>query len=305
MTDLRNIVSAFWDGEILWDCPMARFSTLRVGGPAAALVEPASMADLERLVRGLQERGLPWYVVGGGSNILVREAGFAGVVIHLGRKFAAISEPLADGERMEVSVAAGCSLTRLAGWCAEQGVSGLEFASGIPGTVGGAVVMNAGAWGGEMAQVVAAVTVVDPRGEVAELEREEIPFSYRSWGLSDLVVAEVTFSLGRGERKDIEAVSRELAGRRRELQPLSLPSAGSFFKNPPGDAAGRLIERAGLKGFQVGGAMVSPLHANFLVNVGEATADDFIALMEVVRKKVLAMSGVWLEPEVHIIGPAA
>lgn len=302
MTDLGVTLRSFWDGEILRDCSMARFSTIRAGGPAAAVVQPAGMDELLRLIQGLRGHGLPWQVVGGGSNILVADEGFAGVIVLLGRAFAAIAGPVADRDRRLVTVEAGCPLARLVNWCVARELRGLEFAAGIPGSIGGAVVMNAGAWGGELAERVVAVTVVDERGESAVLTRAEIPFGYRSWGLSGPVVATVTLGLVPGRREELEAACHELARRRRETQPLATPSAGSFFKNPPGQAAGRLIEQAGLKGLRVGGAMVSPKHANFLVNVDRATARDFLALMRVVQEKVMAMHGVWLEPEVRIIG---
>lgn len=302
MTELRAKLTSIWEGDVLWERPMAEYSTIRVGGPAAALVEPASLAELLRLVRGLRQHGLPWLVVGGGSNILVADQGFAGVVVLLGRALATISGPVAAGDGQLVTVEAGCSLAKLVAWGAERGLSGLEFAAGIPGSVGGAVVMNAGAWGGEMAERIVAVTVIDRQGESADLAREAIPFGYRSWGLGDHIVASATLAFTRGERQAIEATCRELARRRRETQPLGLPSAGSFFKNPPGLAAGRLIEQANLKGQRIGGAMVSEKHANFLVNVGGATARDFLDLMRLVQERGAQAYGVQLEPEGRIIG---
>ena len=303
MIDLRKTVQALWHGEILWSCPMARYSTFKAGGPAAALIEPRSIEELASLVRGLREQKIKWMVVGGGSNILVTDEGFAGVVLHLGRAFGAIAEVDSQDGAVRVTVEAGCSLARLVNWCLEREFSGLEFAAGIPGSIGGAVVMNAGAWGREIGSLVEQVTVIDGAGNLVELAGASIPFRYRSWGLAEQVVAAVTLRLEKAARHEIEAQCHELARRRRGTQPLDKPSAGSFFKNPPdGPAAGKLIQDAGLKGYRIGDAMVSPKHANFIVNMGHATAGDILALMDVVLEKVAAMSGIWLEPEVRIIG---
>ena len=301
--DLQKTVQALWHGKVLWGCPMARYSTLRAGGSAAALVEPGSITELADLLRELADKNLQWLVVGGGSNILVSDHGFAGVVLHLGREFAAISSVAGEGDEVLVTVEAGCSLARLVKWCLEQELTGLEFVAGIPGSVGGAVVMNAGAWGQEIGSLVKQVTVIDEGGNLIDLRGDEIPFQYRSWGLGDQVAARVTFRLKKGTRPEIEATCHDLARRRRETQPLDKASAGSFFKNPAtGPAAGKLIADAGLKGRRVGDAMVSPKHANFLINVGEASAQDFLQLMRIVQEEVMALNGVWLEPEVRIIG---
>lgn len=303
MNDLRKTVQALWPGEVFWSCPMARYSTLRAGGPAAALIEPRCVTELVHVVRGLRANRVDWLVIGGGSNILVTDQGFAGVVLHLGREFATISKKSEAEAEVLVTVEAGCSLARLSKWCIEQELTGLEFAAGIPGSVGGAVVMNAGAWGQEISSLVQQVTVIDDSGNLVDLAGRLIPFGYRSWGLENRVAAAITLRLAKGKRQEIEATCHDLARRRRQTQPLDKASAGSFFKNPlTGPAAGKLIEDAGLKGLRVGDAEVSPKHANFLVNVGHATAEDFLGLMRVVREKVFAKSQIWLEPEVRIIG---
>jgi UDP-N-acetylmuramate dehydrogenase len=196
------------------------------------------------------------------------------------------------------------------GWCGDQGFTGLEFAAGIPGTVGGGVIMNAGAWGGEMGDVLASVTVVTPAGEILVLPRTELDFGYRIWhnsfhekmsGESGRVAVGVKLHLAAGDPERIRGLCRYYREKRRMKQPGKEPNAGSFFKNPPGDAAGRLIEASGLKGMKVGGAMVSPVHANFLVNCGGATADDVLELMKKVQATVQSNSGVLLEPEVHFL----
>ena len=303
MSDLRKTVQALWHGEVLWSCPMARYSTLKAGGPAAALIEPRCVTELAHLVRGFQANHVDWLVIGGGSNILVADQGFAGVIIHLGRQFASITKSSDDDVEVLITVDAGCSLARLTKWCIEQELAGLEFAAGIPGSVGGAVVMNAGAWGHEIGPLVRQVKVVDENGNLVDLDGRNVPFRYRSWGLEKKVAAAVTLRLHKGRREAIEAACHELARRRRETQPLDKASAGSFFKNPrTGPAAGKLIEDAGLKGFRIGDAVVSAKHANFLINDGNATAGDFLELMRVVREKVFAKSQIWLETEVRIVG---
>lgn len=285
---------------------MSGFSTFRVGGPADAVIFPNGLDALSRLIKGLYEEGIPWCVIGGGSNILVADTGIRGVVIALGKEFSAIeplSTPHAGKGALSVRVEAGSSLAGLLRWAKGQELTGLEFVAGIPGSVGGAIVMNAGAWGKEIADVLTDITVIEKDGKYAVIKREELPFVYRSWGgRQGALVAAGTFLLHYGKRKEIEAACRQHAQHRKEMQPLDTASAGSFFKNPKGEAAGRLIEEAGLKGLRVGGAMVSPKHANFIVNTGNARAQDIFDLMHVVQEKLLKQYGVKLEPEVRFLG---
>jgi len=271
-----------------------------VGGPARFLACPASLAELQSLLAILAELGVKWLAIGRGSNLLVGDTGYDGVMVMLGRKFAQISRP---GEANLVRAEAGCSLMRLGNWCAEQGLSGLEFATGIPGSVGGAVVMNAGAWGEEIGGVLDSALFVDRTGRLVEKARGELSFSYRHLAKDDLVVAAAQFILKSGEPMAIRAKGRELLKRRKARQPRGVASAGSFFKNPPDGlpAAGKLIEDAGLKGLCAGGAKVSEVHANFLVNTGGASAGDFLTLMDMVQDRVFARFAIRLEPEVRII----
>jgi UDP-N-acetylmuramate dehydrogenase len=206
-----------------------------------------------------------------------------------------------DGD-VKIVVEAGCGLMRLVNWCTGKGLSGLEFAAGIPGSVGGAISMNAGAWGGEMAAVVDAITFVTPDGEVQKKTRSELAFSYRHLEKGHNIVALGELLLKPGSRESIAQKAKDVVARRKKSQPQGVASAGSFFKNPQGDAAGRLIEAAGLKGCSAGGAMVSPIHANFIINTGSATAADVMALMKTVQERVQQRFGVMLEPEVSIIG---
>ena len=294
---------ALWSGEIEWDSPMARWCTLQVGGPARAVATPASRAELQSLLTVLARLGVCWRVIGRGSNLLVADAGYDGVIVMLGRKFAAI-EQLAgekDGEA-RVQVEAGCSLMKLVNWCAAQGLEGLEFAAGIPGSVGGAVVMNAGAWDREMSEVLSSVTFLRGSGELVERKKADLAFSYRHLETEGMVAVAAEFLLQAGDRQAIEKRGAQLLRDRKEKQPQGLANAGSFFKNPAGlPPAGKLIQDAGLKGLTVGGAQVSEVHANFLVNTGSATAQDFLDLMRLVQEKVFERFGVRLEPEVHIL----
>ena len=302
--DWPKAFRAQWDGAIEWNSPMARRCTLRVGGAARAVALPASLGELGSLLRVVRGLKIAWQVIGRGSNLLVADAGFDGLVVVLDRRFGGMEKRLADnpGEAM-VRVEAGCGLMRLVNWCAADGLAGLEFAAGIPGSVGGAVVMNAGAWGGEMADRVRAVCFIGEDGEPHWEERARLSFAYRHLDTGGRVVAAAEFLLPTGEPAVINAACRELLRKRKERQPQRVASAGSFFKNPAGyPAAGRLIEECGLKGYRVGGAQVSPVHANFLVNTGRAMAQDFIILMRVVQDRVAQRFGVWLEPEVQIIG---
>ncbi len=316
--DLRVAMLDYWDGEIVWDCPLANFSTLRVGGPARGVAFPKGVKELAVLVKGLQKEGIPWRIIGRGSNILIPDEGFPGIVIVLGPQFAGIEKVSGDESHVQVKVEAGCSLSRLLRWAIDFELSGLEFAAGIPGSVGGAIVMNAGAFGKEIGQVVESIVLMDAAGNFSALGKDEFEFSYRQLkvtrgaetlkegmvreGGSEAIVVSVIMKLARGNREQIEARCRKLNRLRKEKQPQGIASAGSFFKNPEGRAAGRLVDEAGLKGCRVGGAMVSPQHANFIVNMGDATARDILDLMEVVQKRVFSTAGVWLEPEVDIWG---
>ncbi|MFA7383122.1 MAG: UDP-N-acetylmuramate dehydrogenase [Desulfurivibrionaceae bacterium] len=292
-----------WSGEIEWRSPMARWCTLRVGGPARGVAIPASLEELRSLLGVLARLGVCWRVIGRGSNLLVSDAGYDGVIVMLGRKFAAIDKFVgAKEDGSLVQVEAGCSLMKLVNWCSDQGLEGLEFAAGIPGSVGGAVVMNAGAWGKEMSEVLSSVTFLDKAGELVKRGKDDLPFTYRHLETKGMIVAAAEFLLQTGDRQAIEQKCGQLLRDRKEKQPQGLASAGSFFKNPPGlPAAGKLIQDAGLKGLRIGGAQVSEVHANFLVNTGSATAKDFIDLMRLVQEKVLERFGIRLEPEVHLI----
>jgi len=300
-SEIKRKLQQFWQKDVSWDCPLAKFTTLRVGGPAAGVVFPSGEEEIGQLVAGLNEHGIPWRVMGRGSNILAPDEGFAGIVLVLGRQFAVIETVSAQGDFVQVRAEAGCGLGRLVNWCKEEAVAGLEFAVGIPGSVGGAIIMNAGAWGKEICEVLSSVRFLNAAGEFITKKRQELAFSYRHLETAqDEIVLSGVFDLHKGVQEEIAALCRDYTKRRKMSQPQRVASAGSFFKNPEGRAAGRLIEQAGLKGFKIGGAMVSEIHANFLINTGNATAKDFYKLMGLVQAEVLKQTGVLLEPEVDI-----
>ena len=275
-----------------------KFTTLRVGGPADYFAEPQTEEELLLLMREAKAARIPVLLLGNGSNVLVRDGGFRGLVIRLGKGFSAI-------ERKDdcLYAQAGALLSTLARQALEASLTGLEFAQGIPGSVGGGVYMNAGAYGGELGQRVEFVRVLD--GEtVREIPGSEMAFSYRHTRAMEeqWIILGAQFRLTPGDPKEIETAMRDFAARRKEKQPLEYPSAGSFFKRPAGHFAGALIEGAGLKGLTVGGAQVSEKHAGFLINRGGATASDFLELMRQVQARVMEKYGVMLEPEVRIVG---
>ncbi|MCK4837539.1 MAG: UDP-N-acetylmuramate dehydrogenase, partial [Desulfobulbaceae bacterium] len=247
--NLEDRLREFWPGAVRWRVQMAEFTTLKVGGPAQALVLPVDMAEVVLLVNGCQSAKIPWCVVGGGSNLLVADEGVPGVVIVLGRDFADIRMSGKDRcGRTLVEVEAGCRLARLLNWCQDKGLAGLEFAVGIPGTVGGAVVMNAGAWGGEITDVLSSLTWL-ASGSVTSRVRAELDFGYRCWQRpADAVVLSATFAFTTEDSAKIGAVCRQHVAARRSKQPVAHGVAGSFFKNTEAVAAGKLIEDAGLKG---------------------------------------------------------
>lgn len=292
---MQELFSFLPEENIKKGAPLAPLTTFRIGGPAAYLLEPENEAQLSRIMKYLREKALPFFVLGNGSNTLVSDAGFDGIVVHLGSKMNAIR---VEGRKLIAQ--SGAQMPQIANAAAAHGLSGLEFAAGIPGSVGGGVVMNAGAYDGEMKLVVSGVRVVKENGEIADLSGEEMDFSYRHSILQGKgwIVSEVTFLLQEGQESEIRAKMQDFGQRRRQKQPLEFPSAGSTFKRPEGYFAGKLIEDAGLRGFQVGGARVSDKHCGFVINAGGATAADVQSLIRQVQEKVMQEFGVALEPEI-------
>lgn len=286
--------------QVLEHEPMARHTTMRVGGPAEILFSPAGEGELLFAVREAKRAGAPFRIIGNGSNLLVLDGGLPGLTIRLGEAFSKIS---VDGNQIRAQ--AGALLSRVAAAARDASLTGLEFASGIPGSTGGGMAMNAGAYGGQLSDVFEGCRALDPEtGIISALGPAEMALGYReSAALSrGLIVTEAAFRLTAGDRSAIQAKMDDLSARRREKQPLNLPSAGSTFKRPEGYFAGALIEQAGLKGLRVGGACVSEKHAGFVVNDRGATAKDVLDLIRLVQARVLEHSGVRLETEVRILG---
>lgn len=279
--------------------PMCRHTSFQIGGPVAVMVFPENVEQMQEIFKIAAQFHISPMILGAGSNILAPDQGLDTVVIET-RTNMNQAQRLEDGT---ITAQCGMTMARLATIAMEHGCTGLEFAHGIPGTVGGGVYMNAGAYGGEMQQVVTNVTAMDRKGHVLELPAEELRLSYRHSRFmeEDLVILSATVRLQKGEREEIRAKMAELMTRRRTSQPLEYPSAGSTFKRPVGGYAAALIEASGLKGFRVGDAQVSEKHAGFVVNRGRATSHDVLELMKQVQEKVQADSGICLEPEVRIL----
>lgn len=296
---LEKLQKLLGQDKVLINEPMSAHTTFRIGGPADYFVMPQTTEELAKVLELCKEKNVPYFVLGNGSNLLVGDKGFRGVVIQLYKNF--------DGLQIEgtkVTAKAGAMLIRVAKESGKAGLTGLEFASGIPGTIGGAMVMNAGAYGGEMKDVVTAVTVLTKDGEIKTLTAEEMNFRYRGSVVEDegYIVLEAVMELKEGNLEEIQARIDELSVQRRTKQPIEYPSAGSTFKRPEGYFAGKLIMDAGLRGYQVGGAQVSEKHCGFVINAGGATATDVMQLMSDVSEKVQQQFGVALEPEVKRIG---
>ena len=277
---------------------MRDYTTLKLGGPADYMALPASGEETAALLAEARGMGMPVTILGHGSNMLVLDGGIRGLVIRMGR---GMNRAEVDGNR--IIARAGTMMGTVAALAADHGLTGLEFASGIPGTVGGGVLMNAGAYGGEMSQVVRQVTGVTPGGEILTLEGEKLAFGYRRSAMQEngMVVTGVTFELSEGKQEAIREKMADLNSRRAASQPLDVPSAGSAFKRPQGAYAAALIDQCGLKGYAVGGARVSPKHAGFLVNTGDS-AKDYLELVRAVQRIVEERTGIRLEPEIRILG---
>lgn len=303
-SELRRALAAEADGALSANASLARCTSFRIGGPADLLLVPTSVAMLAAALAAARRIGLPVTILGGGTNVLVSDRGVRGLVVRLGRAFD-YRRWVPDEGALGAVVEAGAAtrLSRLVAEAVERGYGGIEFAAGIPGSVGGGALMNAGAFGGELGNTIEGITGCTLAGEVVDLVRSHLDFSYRKLALTDaLVITSVRFRLTRSSTAKLRSTVQRVQAKRRTKQPLGFPNAGSIFKNPSGEFAGRLIEQAGLKGTAVGNAQVSPDHANFIVNLGGARAQDVRDLMSLVQGAVWRRSGVWLEPEVRLIG---
>ena len=300
MEHLNEIAAAFRQASIPCAArePLSRHTSFQIGGPAALFCEPQNKRQLARAIAVCRQAGVRYYLLGKGTNILFADEGFDGVVIHIGEVLGNI-----ECNGLSVTAQAGAALSKVCIAAANEGLSGLEFAYGIPGCVGGAVYMNAGAYGGEIKDVLACATFLDETGAERTLQAGELQLGYRTsvFEREPWCILSATFTLREDDTGPIRERMADYARRRMEKQPLDMPSAGSTFKRPTGYYAGSLIEGCGLKGCRVGGAEVSSKHAGFVVNVGGATCADVLALIEKVQKTVYDAHGVMLEPEVKII----
>ena len=295
----QKLCSIVGEEQVLAEEPMKKHTTFRIGGPADFLVLPQTSQEIAEVTALCRKEGQPWYVIGNGSNLLVSDKGVRGVVIQLLRNFNRIE---VSGE--EIHVQAGAVNASVARQALDAGLTGFEFAAGIPGTTGGAVVMNAGAYGGEMKDILKEVTVLEEDGRVHTLAAEELELGYRTSIIktAGYIVLEAKLQLKKGNPEAIRETMKDLTIRRTTKQPLEYPSAGSTFKRPEGYFAGKLIMDSGLAGYQVGGAQVSEKHCGFVINAGGATARDVRTLMDNVRDIVYKKYGVTLEPEVKFLG---
>jgi len=295
----ENLCSVVAKERVLRDEPMNKHTTFRVGGPADYFVCVQTSTEVQGVVALCKKEEVPYYILGNGSNLLVGDKGYRGVILQIAKEMNAISI-----EGTVVRAQAGALLSRIGNKVLEAGLTGFEFAAGIPGTLGGAVVMNAGAYGGELKDVLEDVTVLDQDGIIKVLSKEQLALGYRTSIIAEknYIVLEASMRLEKGEKDQIKVCMEELRERRVSKQPLEYPSAGSTFKRPEGYFAGKLIQDAGLRGFQVGGAQVSEKHCGFVINKDGATAADIVELMKQVTERVYQAFGVTLEPEVKRLG---
>ena len=296
---LQSLREQIKSGTVTEQEPMSRHTSFSIGGPADVFVQPATKEEIKNAIFCAKEAGVPFFVMGNGSNLLVSDEGFRGMIIQIGKNFQEISV-----QDTVIEVQAGALLSRTARAAWNAGLTGFEFAAGIPGTTGGAVAMNAGAYGGEIKDVLLDAQVLTQDGEFLTLTAEELELSYRHSCIfeKNYVVVSARFAFEKGDADQIRGRMDELAKARREKQPLEFPSAGSTFKRPEGYFAGKLISDAGLKGFTCGGACVSEKHAGFVVNKGNATSADVIKLTDEVSEKIYELNGVKLELEVKKLG---
>lgn len=302
----QKLTENFKDDQILIEEPLSNHTTFRIGGPAKYVLLPESIDQIVFAVKLCNSEKMPYYVIGNGSNLLVGDKGFRGTIIKLGLGFSDIvMEPFKEDENLTlVSAKAGVKLSKLANTIADVALTGFEFAAGIPGTLGGAVTMNAGAYDGEIKNNIYSATVLDLEGKVIKLSKEELELGYRSSIIQrkHYIVLEAEFLFQTGEKDKIIEKIRDLNTRRRDKQPLEYPSAGSAFKRPEGHFAGKLIMDSDLRGYQVGGAQVSVKHCGFVINTGNATALDVRTLLTDVRQTVYEKFGIMMEPEVKMLG---
>jgi len=303
---LKKELLSICSGEVFFDEPMRNHTSLKVGGNADVIVHPKDTKELGCILNFLRNQRVTYYILGKGTNLLVKDGGVRGVVIHLGQGFKGIDQMKEKGNNVFIMAGTGVLLNDLLAYSVKNGLSGLEFAAGIPGTVGGALAMNAGTKHGSMEDVTHSIGVMDQWGKIINHEKRDLEFSYRKLKLREGdIILEGIFELKRAPKEEIRNKISSYTSYKRKSQPLSLASCGCTFKNPEGHYVGQLIEDVGLKGYRIGDAIISNVHANFIVNVGEAKAQDILDLMALIRKRVKEEKGIELESEVKIIGEDA
>ena len=298
----REKLSEEVEGEVFFDEPMDRYTSIRVGGKADVLVCPQSVEALRRVILYCRSCNKPFLPVGNWTNLIVRDGGYRGVIISM-KRLQSVTWDMGRKGSVLVSAQAGVSLAEVVRMAARDAFTGMEFCSGIPGSIGGAVIMNAGAYGKEIRDVIQEVTLMNERGEIVKRKKKELSFEYRKLNLpEETIVVGAAFSLEKGDPVEIRERVAEILEKRRQKHPLEYPNAGSIFKNPKSKPAGQIIEEAGLKGVRIGDAKISEKHGNFIVNLGNARAADIVALIDLAKKKVREQMGISLETEVRIIG---
>ncbi|MBI4208705.1 MAG: UDP-N-acetylmuramate dehydrogenase [Deltaproteobacteria bacterium] len=300
--EVREALQKIFSDRVEFDVPMSRYTSLRVGGPADALVFPKDREEIVGLLQFLSDHRIPYGVVGKGSNLIVRDGGIRGVVLDLSEGFSGMERDSSDPSLVIAN--AGESLPRLVHWASDQGLSGIESLIGIPGMVGGALMMNAGIRDGEIGDVVQSVEWMESNGEIRDVSKESLRFEYRHFEIpKGAILLSAKLRLKKGDPIEIQERMKKCLEKRHE--PKGFPSAGCIFKNPPNDFAGRLIDQAGLKGVRIRGAQVSDVHANYIVNVGSATARDILSLIDLIRERIREEHGISLELEVKVMGEAS
>ncbi len=296
---MAGLALIYKSGDIAENVPMSLHTSFKAGGPAAIMVQPGCAEELSRTIDACRTAGVDYYIIGNGTNLIVTDEGYDGLIIKIGDRMAGVS---VRGDC--IFAGAGALLSSVAKYAADQGLAGMEFASGIPGSVGGGVAMNAGAYGGELGDILEEIVCLDIRNGIRKYGKEELVLSYRHSVCQEqpLIVLSAVFGLKRDGIDGIKSRMRQYNRLRNEKQPVQWPSAGSVFKRPEGHFAGRLIEDAGLKGLALGGARISPMHAGFIINEKNATADDILKLIELVKLTVYDSSGIRLQEEVKVIG---
>ena len=298
----REKLSEEVEGEVFFDEPMDRYTSIRVGGKADVLVCPQSVEALRRVILYCRSCNKPFLPVGNWTNLIVRDGGYRGVIISM-KRLQSVTWDMGRKGSVLVSAQAGVSLAEVVRMAARDAFTGMEFCSGIPGSIGGAVIMNAGAYGKEIRDVIQEVTLMNERGEIVKRKKKELSFEYRKLNLpEETIVVGAAFSLEKGDPVEIRERVAEILEKRRQKHPLEYPNAGSIFKNPKSKPAGQIIEEAGLRGVRIGDAKISEKHGNFIVNLGNARAADIVALIDLAKKKVREQMGISLETEVRIIG---